>query len=97
MFNALLYHYFRFLSFLYSSFLFVRLAAVIWLKYCRYGVKHYPINQMMCWLLFEVLFYQCIRFFSQAGKLTVGQKRLSKVDKSGMKSLASFFSPKAKS
>ena len=20
-------------------------AAVIWLKYCRYGVKHYPINQ----------------------------------------------------
>nr|XP_022339461.1 ribonuclease H2 subunit B-like [Crassostrea virginica] len=34
---------------------------------------------------------------TKAGKLTVGQKKLSKVDKSGMKSLASFFSPKAKS
>lgn len=33
----------------------------------------------------------------KAGKLTAGQKKLSKVDKSGMKSLASFFSPKAKS
>lgn len=34
---------------------------------------------------------------AKAGKLTAGQKKLSKVDKSGMKSLASFFSPKAKS
>ncbi|XP_061184325.1 ribonuclease H2 subunit B-like [Saccostrea echinata] len=33
---------------------------------------------------------------AKASKLTVGQKKLSKVDKSGMKSLASFFSPKAK-
>ena len=22
-------------------------AAVIWLKYCRYGVKHFPINQLI--------------------------------------------------
>uniref|UniRef100_A0A8W8IXT1 Uncharacterized protein n=1 Tax=Magallana gigas TaxID=29159 RepID=A0A8W8IXT1_MAGGI len=34
---------------------------------------------------------------AKTGKLTAGQKKLSKVDKSGMKSLASFFSPKAKS
>ena len=23
------------------------LSAVIWLKYCRFGVKHYPINQYL--------------------------------------------------
>ncbi|XP_056004979.1 ribonuclease H2 subunit B-like [Ostrea edulis] len=34
---------------------------------------------------------------AKASKLTAGQKKLSKIDKSGMKSLASFFSPKAKS
>eukprot|EP00057_Strongylocentrotus_purpuratus_P019888 XP_011674362.1 PREDICTED: ribonuclease H2 subunit B-like [Strongylocentrotus purpuratus] len=30
------------------------------------------------------------------GKLTAGQKALSKVDKKGMKSISSFFSPKPK-
>ncbi|KAK7499198.1 hypothetical protein BaRGS_00009458 [Batillaria attramentaria] len=34
---------------------------------------------------------------SKGGKQTAAQKKLSKVDKSGMKSLSSFFSPKAKS
>ncbi|KAK3095760.1 hypothetical protein FSP39_018686 [Pinctada imbricata] len=33
----------------------------------------------------------------KVAKLTASQKKLSKVDKTGMKSLASFFSPKAKS
>ena len=64
MFNALLYHYNGFVSFLYSSLLFVRLAAIIWLIYCRYGVKHYPINQMMCWVLSEVLFYIFVVLFT---------------------------------
>ena len=29
--------------------------AVIWLKYCRYGVKHYPVNQQRdnCFLSIE--------------------------------------------
>ena len=25
----------------------MKVAAVTWLKYCRYGVKHYPINQLI--------------------------------------------------
>ena len=29
---------------------FLLLAAVILLKYCRYGVKHYPINSSFCYL-----------------------------------------------
>ena len=31
------------------AFFFVHLTAVKWLKYCRYGVKYYPINQSFIW------------------------------------------------
>ena len=27
------------------------ISAVAWLKYCRYGVKHYPINQLIRYFL----------------------------------------------
>ena len=44
----------------------VIVAAVTWLKYCRYGVKFYPINQSFVrfqryWILFEFLSLDAVK------------------------------------
>ena len=37
----------NFMGFFMHTYNFNYWAAVIWLKYCRYGLKHYPINQLI--------------------------------------------------
>ena len=59
--NGFLIYYQRTSStFLYKSFAF---SAVTWLKYCRYGVKLYPINQSLHIIMKHPLPNSCILWF----------------------------------
>lgn len=61
-------------------------------------IKLYSLQQTPCLLqlFLQVVELSCWFSFQPPKKMTAAQKSLAKVDKSGMKTMSSFFSPKVK-